>query len=65
MSDFILLLFGVIGASLFIQAVWDLGRGRQTGGDPRSAEAAAVIMVLSGWLITLSGLVLAVLVAAP
>ncbi|WP_329114910.1 hypothetical protein [Streptomyces sp. NBC_01465] len=62
MSDFILLLFGVVGASLMIQAVWDLKCCRQTGSAPAD-EVPAVAMALGGAFLALAGLVVAFLVS--
>ncbi|MEV0093053.1 hypothetical protein [Streptomyces sp. NPDC050738] len=58
MSDFILILFGVVGASLMIQAVWDLKCSRQIGGAP-AEEVTAVAMALGGAFLALAGLVVA------
>lgn len=57
-------IFGVIGASLLIQAVWDMGRTRYDGEDVTMVEANAVTMAATGSLCAFVGLVAALLFAA-
>ncbi|WP_328535380.1 hypothetical protein [Streptomyces sp. NBC_00344] len=64
MIDLMFLIFGVIGASLLIQAVWDMGRSQYEGEDVIMVEARAVTMAASGSLCALVGLAGALVLAA-
>lgn len=62
--DVIFVIFGVIGASLLIQAVWDMGRSRCEGEDVTMVEARAITLAATGSLCALLGVAVALLLAA-
>ncbi|MEV6793361.1 hypothetical protein AB0M87_15460 [Streptomyces sp. NPDC051320] len=64
MIDVMFVIFGVVGAALLIQAVWDLGRTRYEGEDVTMVEARAVAMAAAGSLCALVGVTAALVIAA-
>ncbi|MEV8314973.1 hypothetical protein AB0Q95_12425 [Streptomyces sp. NPDC059900] len=63
MVDVIVLIGVIVGASMQIQAVWDMGRTVNEGEDKTSVQAQAFVLAAAGSVIAVGALASALLFA--